>query len=158
MTNLAIFAAFSVNGVAKLHTEILKKETFKDFYELFPEKFNNKTNGVSHRRWLMYANPKLDELITSKIGDKWHYAMDKEITKFNKFVDDKEVQKRFLEIKHEKKVALAKYIKEKMDIDVDTDSIFDVQIKRLHAYKRQLMDVFHIGFPFFTDTIIDKFT
>ncbi len=144
MTNLAIFAAFSVNGVAKLHTEILKKETFKDFYELFPEKFNNKTNGVSHRRWLMYANPKLDELITSKIGDKWHYAMDKEITKFNKFVDDKEVQKRFLEIKHEKKVALAKYIKEKMDIDVDTDSIFDVQIKRLHAYKRQLMNVFHI--------------
>ena len=144
MTNLAIFAAFSVNGVAKLHTEILKKETFKDFYEIFPEKFNNKTNGVAHRRWLMYANPELDKLITSKIGDKWHFDMEHEITKFNEFVDDTDVQKRFLDIKHENKVALAKYIKDKMGIEVDTNSIFDVQIKRLHAYKRQLMNVFHI--------------
>lgn len=144
MTNLAIFAAFSVNGVAKLHTEILKNVTFKEFYKLFPEKFNNKTNGVTHRRWLMYANPELSELIDSKIGTKWHRDMEHEITKLNAFVDDKDVQKEFLKIKHDNKVALANHIKKTMNIDVDPDSIFDVQIKRLHAYKRQLMNIFHV--------------
>lgn len=144
MANLAIFAAFSVNGVAKLHTEILKNVTFKEFYKLFPEKFNNKTNGVTHRRWLMYANPELSELIDSKIGTKWHRDMEHEITKLNAFVDDKDVQKKFLKIKHDNKVALANHIKKTMNIDVDPDSIFDVQIKRLHAYKRQLMNIFHV--------------
>ena len=144
MANLAIYTGFSVNGVAKLHTEILKAETFKEFYKLYPEKFNSKTNGVTHRRWLMYSNPKLADLITSKIGDKWITAMDKEMSKFKAFADDKEVQKKVMDIKYENKLKLVKYIKEKMDIDVDPNSIFDVQIKRLHAYKRQLMNLFHI--------------
>jgi glycogen phosphorylase len=144
MANLAIYSSFSVNGVAKLHTNILEHETFKEFYELFPHKFNNKTNGVTHRRWLMYANPKLAHLITSKIGDKWILDMEHEIGKFDKFVNDEKVQAKVADIKHENKVKLAKYIKDKMDIDIDVNSIFDVQIKRLHAYKRQLMNLFHI--------------
>ena len=144
MANLAIYTAFSVNGVAKLHTEILKNETFKEFYELYPNKFNNKTNGVTHRRWLMYANPKLADLITSKIGDKWIVDMDHKLIDFKNYQNDKFVQEKVMEIKHENKLKLAKYIKEKMDIDVDPNSIFDVQIKRLHAYKRQLMNLFHI--------------
>ena len=144
MANLAIYASFSVNGVAKLHTDILKAETFKEFYRLYPEKFNSKTNGVTHRRWLMYANPKLADLITSKIGDKWITAMDKEMSKFKEFADDPILQKQVMDIKYENKLKLAKYIKEKMDIDVDPNSIFDIQVKRLHAYKRQLMNLFHI--------------
>ena len=144
MTNLAICASFSVNGVAKLHTEILKKETFKDFYKLFPEKFNNKTNGVTQRRWLMYANPELAKLIDERIGENWKTDMEHEISKLAPFASDEKTQQEFLKIKHENKIKLAKYIKEKMNIDVDVNSIFDVQIKRLHAYKRQLMNVFHI--------------
>ena len=144
MANLAIYSSFSVNGVAKLHTNILEHETFKEFYELFPNKFNNKTNGVTHRRWLMYANPKLADLITSKIGDKWVLDMEHEIGKFDKFANDEKVQAKVADIKHENKVKLAKYIKDKMDIEIDVNSIFDVQIKRLHAYKRQLMNLFHI--------------
>ncbi len=144
MTNLAIFASFSINGVAKLHTEILKKETFKEFYSLFPEKFNNKTNGVTQRRWLMYCNPRLEKLIDDRIGTKWKTDMEDEIIKLKPFASDKKTKDLFLDIKHEKKVALAKYIKEKMNIDVDVNSIFDVQIKRLHAYKRQLMNIFHV--------------
>lgn len=144
MANLAIYTAFSVNGVAKLHTDILKTETFKEFYELYPNKFNNKTNGVTHRRWLMYANPKLADLITSKIGDKWIVDMDHKLIDFKNYQNDKFVQEKVMDIKHENKLKLAKYIKEKMDIDVDPNSIFDVQIKRLHAYKRQLMNLFHI--------------
>ncbi len=144
MANLAIVASFSVNGVAKLHTNILENETFKDFYALFPEKFNNKTNGVTHRRWLMYSNPALADLISEKISNKWVLDMEHEIDKFEQFKDDPIVQKRILDIKHENKIKLAKYIKEKMDIDVDVDSIFDVQIKRLHAYKRQLLNIFHV--------------
>ena len=133
MTNLAIYASFSVNGVAKLHTEILKNETFKEFYSLFPEKFNNKTNGVTQRRWLMYSNPQLSDLIDSKIGEGWKTNMENELIKFKPYATDKKVKDKFLAIKHDNKVALAKYIKEKMDIDVDVDSIFDVQVKRLHA-------------------------
>ena len=143
MTNLAIYTAFSVNGVAALHTEILKAITFKDFYKYMPEKFNNKTNGVTHRRWLMNCNPKLAELITSKIGDSWYTKMEN-IKKFEKYADDKEVLKALGKIKLDNKKALAKYIKESLDIDVDVNSIFDVQIKRLHAYKRQLLNIFHI--------------
>ena len=144
MTSLAIYASFSVNGVAKLHTEILKKETFKEFYAIFPEKFHNMTNGVTHRRWLMYANPKLADLITSKIGDGWILDMEHSLSKFDKFADDKDVQKKFLDIKHENKVKFAEYVKKAQGLDIDPDSIFDVQIKRLHAYKRQLLNVFHI--------------
>ncbi len=144
MANLGIYACFSVNGVAMLHTEILKHETFRDFYNLYPEKFNNKTNGVTHRRWLLYSNPRLANLITSKIGDGWICDMAHEMEKFAKYQDDKKVQKEVMDIKRENKIKLAKYIKEKMDIDVDVDSIFDVQVKRLHAYKRQLMNIFHV--------------
>ncbi len=143
MTNLAIYTAFSVNGVAALHTEILKAVTFKDFYKYMPEKFNNKTNGVTHRRWLMNSNPELAKLITSKIGDDWYTNMAK-IKGFEKYADDKEVLKALAKIKLDNKKALAKYIKEHLDIDVDVNSIFDVQIKRLHAYKRQLLNIFHI--------------
>jgi len=144
MANLGVYASFSVNGVAKLHTDILKKETFKYFYELYPEKFNNKTNGVTHRRWLMYANPKLAELVTKSIGDKWILNMENEMYKFADFANDKKTQDKFLQIKQENKHALAVYIKDKMNIDVDENSIFDVQIKRMHAYKRQIMKILHI--------------
>ena len=143
MTNLAIYTCFSVNGVAALHTEILKAMTFKDFYHYMPEKFNNKTNGVTHRRWLMNSNPELAKLITSKIGDSWYTNMEK-IKGFEKYADDKEILKALGKIKLDNKKALAKYIKESLDIDVDVNSIFDVQIKRLHAYKRQLLNIFHI--------------
>ena len=144
MANLAIVSSFSVNGVAKLHTNILENETFKEFYNLFPEKFNNKTNGVTHRRWLMYSNPSLSELISEKIGNKWVLDIEHELSKFINFKDDPIVKKRVLEIKHQNKIKLANYIKNSMNIDVDVDSIFDVQIKRLHAYKRQLLNIFHV--------------
>ncbi|MFA7700332.1 MAG: glycogen/starch/alpha-glucan phosphorylase [Bacilli bacterium] len=143
MTNLAIHASYSVNGVAKLHTEILKRDTFRDFYELYPHKFNNKTNGVTHRRWLMYSNPELSALITSKIGDGWKKDFSL-IKNFEQYKDNKKVQDAILRIKNNNKVAFASYMKKKQNIDLDVDSIFDVQIKRLHAYKRQLMNIFHI--------------
>ena len=143
MCNLAIYTSFSVNGVAALHTEILKSITFKDFYNYMPEKFNNKTNGVTHRRWLVYANPKLTQLINSCIGEKWITNMDL-IKGFEKFKDDDKVLKSLDNIKKANKIALANYIKEHNDIEVNPDSIFDVQIKRLHAYKRQLLNIFHI--------------
>jgi starch phosphorylase len=143
MTNLAIYTAFSINGVAALHTEILEKSTFKEFYKYMPEKFNNKTNGVTHRRWLLNANPELANLITSKIGPDWIKDMDK-IKEFDKYADDKKVLKELMKIKKDNKIVLAEYIKKHNDIDIDVDSIFDVQIKRLHAYKRQLLNVFHI--------------
>ncbi len=143
MTNLAIYTGFSVNGVAALHTEILKKMTFKEFYQYMPEKFNNKTNGVTHRRWLLNANPELAKLISSKIGEDWILNMDK-IKDFEKYADNKTVQEALIKIKLENKKKLAAYVKEHNGIDVDVNSIFDVQIKRLHAYKRQLMNIFHI--------------
>jgi len=143
MTNLAIYACFSVNGVAALHTKILTESTFKDFYELFPEKFNNKTNGITHRRWFLYANPAMANLVTSKIGDSWIMNPD-DLVKLAPLADDKKLQKDFLKIKMENKVKLAKYIKDHNGIDIDLNSIIDVQIKRLHAYKRQLMNIFHV--------------
>ena len=143
MTNLAIFVVFSVNGVARLHTDILKKQTFKEFYELFPEKFNSKTNGVTHRRWLLYSNPRLANAISTRITNSWITNMD-DIEKLEKFKKDKTLMKELEDIKLENKKKLAKYIKDKLNIDVDTNAIFDVQIKRLHAYKRQLMNIFHI--------------
>ena len=143
ITNLAIYTAFSVNGVAALHTDILKAVTFKEFYAYMPEKFNNKTNGVTHRRWLMNSNPELAKLITSKIGDSWYLNMEK-IKGFEKYKNDKEVLKSLAKIKLDNKKELAKYIQEHLNIEVDVNSIFDVQIKRLHAYKRQLLNIFHV--------------
>ncbi|MCD8209790.1 MAG: glycogen/starch/alpha-glucan phosphorylase [Coprobacillus sp.] len=143
MCNLAIVTAFSVNGVASIHTNILKQITFKDFNEYYPTKFNNKTNGVTHRRWLLNANPELADLITRCIGEDWITDFSK-IKDFEKFAKDKEVLKDFQEIKHDSKVKLAEYVKQHNGIDVDTDSIFIVQIKRLHAYKRQLLNIFYV--------------
>ncbi len=143
MTNLALYTTFSVNGVAALHTEILKKDTFSDFYKFFPEKFNNKTNGITHRRWFLYANPKLAALVSEKIGEGW-ITDSRQLEKFLPFAEDANVQQRFLAIKHEMKTALADYVRVKNKIELDTNAIFDVQVKRLHAYKRQLMNLFHI--------------
>ena len=144
MTNLAIYCAYSVNGVAAIHTDILKKITFKEFYKYFPEKFHNETNGVTHRRWLMYSNQELSNLITNKIGDNWIKNPEKGLEEFLKYQDDVEVLKSLEVIKLHNKQKLAKYILDNYGIEVDPYSIFDVQIKRLHAYKRQLMNVFKI--------------
>ena len=144
MTNMAIATVYSVNGVAKIHTDILKSYTFKEFYELFPEKFNNKTNGVTHRRWLMYSNPRLSEIITSKIGEGWKSDFEKEIGKFKAYADDPKVQKAVMEAKAANKKDFANYVYSAYGIEIDPNSIFDVQVKRLHAYKRQLLNIFHI--------------
>ncbi len=143
MAHLAMVGSFSINGVAALHTEILKNQELKEFYEIYPEKFNNKTNGITQRRWLGHCNPELSDLITEKIGNDWLKDLS-ELKKLEKFADDKDFQKKFMQIKKDNKVKLAKYIKTTMNIDVDPDSIFDIQIKRLHEYKRQLMNILHV--------------
>ena len=142
MAHLAIVAGYSVNGVARLHTEILKKEQLKDFYEMMPQKFNNKTNGITQRRFLAHANPLLADWVTAHVGEGWITDLS-QIRKLAPYADDKKVQQEFLEIKHQNKVRLAKYIKEHNGIDVDPDSIFDVQVKRLHEYKRQQMNALY---------------
>ena len=143
MARLAIVGGYSVNGVAKLHTEILKKQELKDFYEMMPEKFNNKTNGITQRRFLLHGNPLLADWVTEYAGDGWITDLPK-IEKIAKLADDTQAQKEFMEIKYKNKVRLAKYIKEHNGIDVDSNSIFDVQVKRLHEYKRQFMNILHI--------------
>ena len=143
MAHLAICAGYSVNGVAKLHTEILEKQELKDFYEMMPEKFNNKTNGITQRRFLLHANPLLADWITDKIGDGWITDL-KQLEKLLVYVNDEKARQEFMQIKHKNKVRLAKYIKEHNGIDVNPDSIFDVQVKRLHEYKRQLLNILHI--------------
>ena len=143
MAHLAIAASFSVNGVARLHTEILKNQELKDFYQMMPEKFNNKTNGITQRRFLLHGNPLLANWVTSKIGDDWitNLAHIKELAVY---ADDEKCQKEFMQIKYQNKVRLAKYIKEHNNVEVDPRSIFDVQVKRLHEYKRQLLNILHI--------------
>lgn len=143
MANLAIVAGFSVNGVAKLHTEILKTQQLKDFYELWPEKFNNKTNGITQRRFLLHGNPLLAEWVTSKIGDDWITNLP-HIQELAIYAEDEKCQKEFMQIKYQNKVRLATYIKEHNGIEVDPRSIFDVQVKRLHEYKRQLLNILHV--------------
>ena len=143
MAHLAICAGYSVNGVAKLHTEILEKQELKDFYEMMPEKFNNKTNGITQRRFLLHANPLLADWITDKIGDGWITDL-KQLEKLLVYVNDEKARQEFMQIKHKNKVRLAKYIKEHNGIDVNPDSIFDVQVKRLHEYKRQLLNILHV--------------
>ena len=137
MAHLAIAAGFSVNGVARLHTEILKHQELKDFYEMMPEKFNNKTNGITQRRFLLHGNPLLAEWVTNKVGDEWITNLPK-IKGIEVYVDDKKAQAEFMNIKYKNKIRLAKYIKEHNGVDVDPRSIFDVQVKRLHEYKRQI--------------------
>ena len=143
MANLAIVAGHSVNGVAALHTEILEKQELKDFYEMMPEKFNNKTNGITQRRFLLHGNPLLADWVTDKIGDGWITDLSK-ISELVKYADDEKSRKEFMQIKRENKVRLAKYIKEHNDVEVNPDSIFDVQVKRLHEYKRQLLNILHV--------------
>ena len=143
MANLCIVASYSVNGVAKLHTKLLEEEVLKDFYDEEPYKFNNKTNGIAHRRWLISSNPELSDLITELIGNKW-IKDTRNLKRLEKFVDDEKVLNRLEKIKFNNKVKLAKYIEETKGIKINPNSIFDVQVKRLHAYKRQLMNVLHI--------------
>ena len=143
MANLAIVGGFSVNGVAALHTEILKKEQLKDFYELWPEKFSNKTNGITQRRFLLHGNPLLASWVTEKVGDGW--TTDLPVIKgIAPFADDAKARDEFMKIKYQNKLRLAKYIKEHNGVDVDPNSIFDVQVKRLHEYKRQLLNILHV--------------
>ncbi len=143
MAHLAIVAGYSVNGVAQLHTEILKTQTLKDFYEMFPWKFNNKTNGITQRRFLLHGNQLLAKWVTDHIGNEWVTDLP-QISKMKVFADDKKAQHEFMNIKYQNKLRLAKYIKEKNGIDIDPRSIFDVQVKRLHEYKRQLMNILHV--------------
>ena len=143
MAHMAIAGSFSVNGVARLHTEILKNQELKDFYQMMPDKFNNKTNGITQRRFLLHGNPLLADWVTSKIGDEWITDLSA-ISKLKLYVDDEKCQHEFMNIKYQNKIRLAKYIKEHNGIDVDPRSIFDVQVKRLHEYKRQLMNILHV--------------
>ncbi|MBR6256485.1 MAG: glycogen/starch/alpha-glucan phosphorylase [Lachnospiraceae bacterium] len=143
MAHLAICAGYSVNGVARLHTEILKKQELKDFYEMFPEKFNNKTNGITQRRFLLHGNPLLADWVTDHIGDEWITDLSK-IKKLKVDADDEKAQQEFMNIKYQNKVRLAAYIKEHNGVEVDPRSIFDVQVKRLHEYKRQLLNILHV--------------
>jgi glycogen phosphorylase len=143
MAWLAIFGSHSINGVAQLHTNLLKNHELKAWFELFPDKFNNKTNGVTQRRWLLKSNPTLSAFITERIGNEWAKDLS-QIAKLEAFVDDAKTQQEFLAIKAQSKQQLAKYILQHNNIKVNTDSIFDVQVKRLHEYKRQLLNALHI--------------
>ena len=143
MAHLAIVAGFSVNGVARLHTEILKHQELKDFYQMMPEKFNNKTNGITQRRFLLHGNPLLADWVTAHIGDEWITDLS-QIAKLKIYADDEKAQQEFMNIKYQNKVRLAKYILEHNGITVDPRSIFDVQVKRLHEYKRQLLNILHV--------------
>mgnify|MGYP002256407241 FL=1 len=143
MAHLAIVAGYSVNGVAKLHTEILKKQELKDFYEMMPEKFNNKTNGITQRRFLLHGNQLLADWVTDHIGPEWITDLS-QIGKLKVYVDDEKAQQEFMNIKYQNKVRLAKYILEHNGVEVNPRSIFDVQVKRLHEYKRQLLNILHV--------------
>ena len=143
MAHLAIVAGFSVNGVARLHTEILKNQELKDFYEMMPDKFNNKTNGITQRRFLLHGNPLLAAWVTDKIGDEWITNLS-HLDRLSVYVDDEKCQQEFMNIKYQNKLRLAKYIKEHNGVEIDPRSIFDVQVKRLHEYKRQLLNILHV--------------
>ena len=149
MAHLAIASGYSVNGVARLHTEILKKQELRDFYEMMPEKFNNKTNGITQRRFLLHANPLLATWVTDHIGDSWITDLP-QIARLKVFAGDTKAQQEFMNIKYQNKVRLAKYIKEHNDLDIDPRSIYDVQVKRLHEYKRQLMNILHVMYLYNT--------
>ncbi|MCL2286195.1 MAG: glycogen/starch/alpha-glucan phosphorylase [Firmicutes bacterium] len=143
MAHLAIVGSHSVNGVAAIHTDILKKIELKDFYEIYPDKFNNKTNGITPRRWLAKCNPALSNLITDTIGDNWVTNL-AGLTKLKDYAADSAFQEKFMEVKRQNKVALANHFRREYGIGVDPDSIFDIQVKRLHEYKRQLLNIFHV--------------
>ena len=143
MAYLGIVGSFSVNGVAALHTELLKEGLFRDFYEIWPEKFNNKTNGVTHRRWLAHCNPGLKELISENIGDGWINDLD-QLEELKPLSSDTDFQSQFMAVKTANKTALAKFVKHECGLDFDTSMLFDVQVKRIHEYKRQLLNILHV--------------
>ncbi len=149
MANMAIVAGYSVNGVARLHTEILKKQELRDFYEMFPERFNNKTNGITQRRFLLHGNPLLAKWVTDHIGNEWITDL-AHINKLKVYASDEKAQQEFMNIKYQNKVRLAKYILEHNGVEVDPRSIFDVQVKRLHEYKRQLLNILHVMYLYNT--------
>ena len=148
MAHLAIAAGYSVNGVARLHTEILKNQELKDFYEMFPQKFNNKTNGITQRRFLMHGNPLLADWVSNKIGEDWITNL-KHLKKLEIYADDKKAQQEFMQIKYQNKLRLAEYIQKHNGVEVDPRSIFDVQVKRLHEYKRQLLNILHVMYLYY---------
>jgi glycogen phosphorylase len=143
MANLACVGSYAINGVAALHTDLLKKTVLKDFYALYPEKFSNKTNGVTPRRWIVLSNPKLTELISSKIGGGWIKNLE-ELKGLEKFADDLDFQKQWMEVKLDMKKDLARKIKNRLGIDVNPESMFDIQVKRIHEYKRQHLNILHV--------------
>ena len=143
MANLSVIGSHSVNGVSALHSDILTKTVFSEFYKLYPERFNNKTNGISHRRFLIQANPSLTRLINNTIGTKWQSDLE-QISKLNKYADDSAFLEELAKSKRENKLRLAEDVRNNMEIELDPDSVFDVQVKRLHAYKRQLLNCFKI--------------
>ena len=143
MAWLAIYGSHTINGVAALHTEILKKKELKDWYEIYPERFQNKTDGITQRRWLLQSNPQLAKLITELLGDKWITDLS-QLKRLEEYVEDEGILRRILEIKHEKKIELVNYLRETQGIEINPNSIFDMQIKRLHEYKRQLLNIFHV--------------
>lgn len=143
MAWLAIYGSHTINGVAALHTEILKKKELKDWYEIYPERFQNKTNGITQRRWLLQSNPQLAKLIAELLGDKWITDLS-QLKRLEEYVEDEGILRRILEIKHEKKIELVNYLRETQGIEINPNSIFDMQIKRLHEYKRQLLNIFHV--------------
>lgn len=148
MARLAIVGSHSVNGVARIHTDILKSTTLHDFYEYWPRMFNNKTNGITHRRWLMGANPELADLIDATINSRIWHRHPEQLDLFNEAVDNPRVLRALGEIKHLRKIRLAEFVKRHNDIDVDPNTIFDIQVKRIHSYKRQLMNILHIIWQF----------
>lgn len=143
MAHLSIVGSFSVNGVAKLHSKILVEDLFRDFFNLMPEKFNNKTNGITQRRWLLYSNPELTNLLEKTIGPEFKHDFT-QIEKLEQYIDDKKLQEAFLKVKYQRKLALCRFLKDNYQIEVDPNSIFDTQAKRLHAYKRQLLNILHV--------------
>ena len=143
MAWLAIYGSHTINGVAALHTEILKNKELKDWYEIYPERFQNKTNGITQRRWLLKSNPQLAKLITELLGEEWITDLS-QLKRLEEYINDEGILKRILEIKHEKKIELVNYLRETRGIEINPNSIFDMQIKRLHEYKRQLLNIFHV--------------
>jgi starch phosphorylase len=147
MASLAIAVVTSINGVAALHTRILQEQVFADYYDDCPQKFNNKTNGISHRRWLLYSNPQLRGLLDKTIGTEYH-TRPQALERLMLFVEDKKIQEEFMAIKRQRKQILADYISREMKISINVDSLFDVQAKRLHAYKRQLLNILQVIYQY----------